>query len=207
MSKGYLALILHAHLPYVRHPEHEGFLEEDWLFEAISECYIPLLSRLQRILADGVRCRLTLSISPTLLEMLSDPLLRARYQKYLESRVELSAKEVHRTKNSTQAEPARMYYDSYRAVYRFFQEEYRQDLIKAFRELQELNAVELITCPATHPFMPFIAQEEVQRVHRAPSRAAVPETRICTRLMTRMIAVSTHPTAAAIPRSPSSNPR
>ena len=80
MSKGYLALILHAHLPYVRHPEHEGFLEEDWLFEAISECYIPLLSRLQRILADGVRCRLTLSISPTLLEMLSDPLLRARYQ-------------------------------------------------------------------------------------------------------------------------------
>ena len=29
MSKGYLALVLHAHLPYVRHPEHENFLEEE----------------------------------------------------------------------------------------------------------------------------------------------------------------------------------
>ncbi len=30
--KGYFALVLHAHLPFVRHPEHERFLEEDWFF-------------------------------------------------------------------------------------------------------------------------------------------------------------------------------
>src|SRR5512133_1435547 len=41
--KGYLSLVLHAHLPFVRHPEHEDFLEEDWLYEAISETYLPLL--------------------------------------------------------------------------------------------------------------------------------------------------------------------
>jgi 1,4-alpha-glucan branching enzyme len=40
---GHVALILHAHLPFVRHPEHEHFLEEDWFFEAITESYIPLL--------------------------------------------------------------------------------------------------------------------------------------------------------------------
>ena len=45
---GYLALVLHAHLPYVRHPEYEEFLEEDWLYEAIVETYLPLLEVLQR---------------------------------------------------------------------------------------------------------------------------------------------------------------
>ena len=37
------SLHLHAHLPFVRHPEYEDFLEEDWLYEAISETYLPLL--------------------------------------------------------------------------------------------------------------------------------------------------------------------
>ena len=37
MPKGYLAIVLHAHLPFIRHPEFDDFLEEDWLFEAITE--------------------------------------------------------------------------------------------------------------------------------------------------------------------------
>ena len=41
--QGHFALMLHAHLPFVRHPEHEKFLEENWLFEAITETYIPLI--------------------------------------------------------------------------------------------------------------------------------------------------------------------
>ena len=42
MPNGYLSLVLHAHLPFVRHPEYPDFLEEDWLYEAISETYIYL---------------------------------------------------------------------------------------------------------------------------------------------------------------------
>ena len=30
MSRGYFALVLHAHLPFVRHPEQDFVLEEDW---------------------------------------------------------------------------------------------------------------------------------------------------------------------------------
>ena len=44
--RGYLSLVLHAHLPFVRHPEHEKFLEENWLYEAITESYLPLLQLL-----------------------------------------------------------------------------------------------------------------------------------------------------------------
>ena len=48
--KGYFALVLHAHLPYVRHPEHEEFLEEDWFFEALTETYIPFVEIFDRLL-------------------------------------------------------------------------------------------------------------------------------------------------------------
>ena len=44
--KGYVSFVLHAHLPFVHHPESEDYLEEQWLFEAMSETYIPLLLRL-----------------------------------------------------------------------------------------------------------------------------------------------------------------
>ena len=43
MAVGYFSLILHAHLPFVRHPEYPEFLEEDWLYEAITEVYLPLI--------------------------------------------------------------------------------------------------------------------------------------------------------------------
>ena len=48
-EKGYLSIVLHAHLPYVRHPEAETYIEERWLFEAISETYLPLLMNFQKL--------------------------------------------------------------------------------------------------------------------------------------------------------------
>ena len=42
-------LILHAHLPYVRHLEYPRFLEEDWFFESLNESYIPLLRMLEKL--------------------------------------------------------------------------------------------------------------------------------------------------------------
>ena len=66
MPTGHLALLLHAHLPFVRHPEHGEFLEEDWFFEAITESYIPLLSMMERLLSDEVPFKLTMTVTPTL---------------------------------------------------------------------------------------------------------------------------------------------
>ena len=47
--KGYVSFVLHAHLPFVHHPESEDYLEEQWLFEAISETYIPLITNFQKL--------------------------------------------------------------------------------------------------------------------------------------------------------------
>src|SRR6476646_885709 len=75
MPTGHLALVLHAHLPFVRHPEHEDFLEEDWFFEAITESYIPLLAMMERLGRDDVPFKLTMTVTPTLCAMLQDTLL------------------------------------------------------------------------------------------------------------------------------------
>src|SRR5579885_1498272 len=104
-ERGFLAVILHAHLPYVRHPEYEEALEENWLYEAITETYVPLLLALDRLLADGIDFRLTFSITPTLAFMLSDPLLQSRYLRKLERQRELAEKEVARTKSDPALAP------------------------------------------------------------------------------------------------------
>lgn len=75
MHKGYLCLVLHAHLPFVRHPEEENFLEENWLYEAITETYIPLIRIFEKLVEDRVDFRITMSMTPTLVSMLQDELL------------------------------------------------------------------------------------------------------------------------------------
>src|ERR1035438_7138518 len=94
---GYLSLVLHAHLPFVRQPDHERFLEESWLFEGITETYLPLLHVLHGWLRDRLAARLTVSLSPTLCAMLRDSLLCQRYARHLDSLIELAEKETHRT--------------------------------------------------------------------------------------------------------------
>src|SRR5213592_3144788 len=81
--QGYFSLVLHAHLPFIRHPEHEKFLEENWLFEAITESYVPVLQPLDRSRTDGITARLTVTLTPTLCSMLLDPLLQDRYERHL----------------------------------------------------------------------------------------------------------------------------
>jgi 1,4-alpha-glucan branching enzyme len=78
MDQSYLAIILHAHLPYLRHPEHEYSLEERWLYEPMTESYIPLFMVMEKLLEEGIHFRLTFSVSPTLACMLEDPLLQSR---------------------------------------------------------------------------------------------------------------------------------
>ena len=96
MPLGYLALVLHAHLPFVRHPEYDDFLEEDWFYEAITETYIPLLEMMDGLERDGCDWRLTMSVTPTLAAMLADPLLQYRYVRHIDNLITLSRKEIDR---------------------------------------------------------------------------------------------------------------
>jgi len=153
--QGALLLVLHAHLPYMRYPEHENHLEEAWLHEAMLESYIPLIRVLEDLLNDRTDFRLTFSLTPSLLEMLGDPLLMERFRLYLESRIDLAEREVFRTKNEPElALLARMYQRKFLDVQRYFNG-CKGSLIPAFRSLERSGKIEFMTSAATHAFLPL----------------------------------------------------
>jgi len=153
--KGYLALVLHAHLPFVRHPEENYFLEENWLFEAITETYVPLIRVFESLIRDDVDFRVTMSISPTLAAMFSDHLLQDRYVRHIDKLIELAEKEVARTAHDPQYHGlALMYYGRFMEARDVFVNHYQKNLINAFKKFQESGYLEIIACCATHGFLP-----------------------------------------------------
>jgi 1,4-alpha-glucan branching enzyme len=160
MPKGYLAFVLHAHLPYVRHPEHDAFLEERWFFEAVTETYIPLIKFFSRLIEEGVFFRVTLSLSPTLLAMMEDRLLQERYAAHLSRLIDLSEKELERTQNEPHFHYlAETYHRLFREAEEVFLTQCGGRLSDAFRKFHEHGAVELITTSATHGLLPLLAPQ------------------------------------------------
>ena len=164
MPLGYLSLVLHAHLPFVRHPEYEDFLEEDWLYEAITETYIPLLEVFDGLERDGVDWRMTMSVTPTLAAMLADPLLQFRYVRHLDNLIALSAKEMERTRWSPEFHPlAEMYHSMFLRCREVFVNQYGNNILHGFKRFFDTGKLELITCAATHGFMPLMVINENAR--------------------------------------------
>lgn len=171
MPAGYLSLVLHAHLPYVRHPEHDRFLEEEWFYEAVTETYIPLIKAFGALVRDGVDFRLTMSLTPTLLSMMTDELLQSRYVRHLDRSIQLCEKEMERTRSDEQFYSlAKMYHGLFWEARDIFNH-YGRDLTRAFREFWDLEKLEIITCGATHGFLPLM-QVQPEAV-RAQIRVAV----------------------------------
>ena len=159
--KGYLALVLHAHLPFVRHPEENYFLEENWLFEAITETYVPLIRVFESLIRDDIDFRVTMSISPTLAAMFSDRLLQDRYVRHINKLIELAEKELDRTSHDPQFYGlALMYYNRFIEAREVFIDHYQKNLINAFKKFQESGCLEIITCCATHGFLPNLSINE-----------------------------------------------
>jgi 1,4-alpha-glucan branching enzyme len=160
MAPGYLALVLHAHLPFVRHPEHESFLEESWLFEAITETYIPLIGVFEGLVRDGVPFRLTVSLSPTLVTMLRDQFLQRRYLAHLDKLCQLAESEVQRTRGDSRLGPMARFYRAFFGRTRgLFDHHYQRDLVAAFARLGRAGVLDLITTGATHGYLPLLRIE------------------------------------------------
>ena len=142
MTEGYFALVLHAHLPYIRHPEDPGVMEERWLFEAITECYLPLIRSFERLVKDGVNFRITLSLSPPLISMLNDQLLQERYLRHLNKMIKLAESEIDRNKNDQAFKNvAIMYYRLLNELRRSFENDYGGSLILPIQSLQALGVL------------------------------------------------------------------
>ncbi|MBI5640466.1 MAG: DUF1957 domain-containing protein, partial [Nitrospirae bacterium] len=129
-------------------------------YEAITDTYIPLLNILENLLNDRIDFRITLSLTPTLLEMFNDSLLISRYQRHMDNLIELTEKEVFRTRNDVRFNPVvRMYLRKFLDTKRRFEYTYSRDLTAAFRSLYDSGRIELITSAATHAYLPAIITE------------------------------------------------
>ncbi len=167
---GYVAIVLHAHLPYVRHPEHARSLEERWLFEALWESYLPLLGALDRLAADGIDAGFTVSLSPPLLAMLGDDLLRRRFDDHLLRLDALAARVEARHSGSAFAPAAAFYRRRIEAARRAW-DDLGGDVAGAFARHAAAGHIELLTTAASHAFLPGLLPASIRAQLRLGLRA------------------------------------
>jgi 1,4-alpha-glucan branching enzyme len=161
-ATGSFTFVLHSHLPYARQAGRWPHGEE-WLHEAAAETYIPLLNALYDLQAEGVAARLTLTLTPILLEQLADEDVRRNFLEYVEQKIEAASADVprfERAQDPHMAYLAGFYRDFYGRVRQSFTERYRGDLVGAFRRLQDEGLLEIATCAATHGYLPLLDRDE-----------------------------------------------
>lgn len=156
MSEKALLFVLDAQMPFVRHLDTPGRAEEAQLFAVLSDTWLPLLRSCTAMEADGVPFRFTLSISPTLCEMLDDPLLQERYIAYLDKNIEFGLSELDRHAGSPEEREVIKYHlDRFQADRRDFSETYNRNILGKIDYFALRGHIEILATTATALFMPL----------------------------------------------------
>jgi Uncharacterized conserved protein len=156
MSKpGRVHLLLHAHLPFVREPSYDRFLEENWFFEAMAETYLPIIQMLNRLEEKGVPGTLNFSVSSALLAMLTDRSLLDKFSRHLHKQLELLEREKVRLQNDAERmEVVNFYYRRQVALINTWERDCGCEIVPALKRLEQIGKINLLTCVGTHPFLP-----------------------------------------------------
>jgi 1,4-alpha-glucan branching enzyme len=160
--KGSFTLVLHTHLPYViAHGRWPHGM--DWLNEASAESYIPLLNILNELVEEGYSPKLTIGISPVLIEQLADESFKSEFSSYLHQKIEAAEQnidEFQRYSRKNLLNLALIWKDHYQRIKSVFENGYKKDLVGAFKKLQDDGHIEIITCAATHGYLPLLSLDE-----------------------------------------------
>jgi 1,4-alpha-glucan branching enzyme len=159
---GSFTFVLHSHLPYTRQAGRWPHGEE-WLHEAAAETYVPLLDALNRLKDEGVPARLTLSLTPILLEQLADPDVRTNFRSYLDQKISAASDDIPRFEAANDLHMkylATFYRDWYTSIQDRFLNAYAGNLVPAFRRLQDAGMIEVVTSGATHGYLPLFDRDE-----------------------------------------------
>ncbi|GAG01551.1 unnamed protein product, partial [marine sediment metagenome] len=189
-GQGAFTFVLHSHLPYCRKAGRWPHGEE-WLHEAISETYVPLLNALHDLRDEGIAFGLTISLTPVLAEQLADPDVTQHFLLYLEEEIQAAQRDICRfaSERSAHLEYLASYYrDFYARVRDTYLERFGGDIVGAFKRLQDEGRVEIIASAATHAYLPLLNRDssiygqlragvESYKRHfgRAPRAAWLPE--------------------------------
>jgi 1,4-alpha-glucan branching enzyme len=162
---GAFSFVLHSHLPYVLF--HGQWPHgTDWLFEAAAETYVPLLDVFTDLVSEGILPKATIGITPILAEQLSSVAFKEGFRSYLTQKIDASRDDIADFSRKGEAHMQRlaeMWERFYTAVLEHYTERYRSDIVGAFGRLQEEGAIEIITCAATHGYLPLLGYDEAVR--------------------------------------------
>ena len=163
MSDGNVVFVLHTHLPYVLH-HGEWPHGSDWLCEAVSECYIPLLNVFHDLLAEGVQPSISIDISPILCEQLEHPDFKEIFIRYCDNKINLAHQDAVDMLIAG-VEPhmiylAHFWQDWYSKRKRDFIDVYDTSIVQALKSLQDQGAIELLTCGITHGYLPLLGDDK-----------------------------------------------
>lgn len=174
-SRSAVCVVLHGHLPWVHHPAHPDFLEEDWFLEALVDCYLPLLFVLDDLHRDRIPTRLTVGLTPPLLEMFRAPVLMEKAAGHLDRRVELGHAELDRLGENDPLFAAAEHHLRRAVQMRDYLASERGDLIGAFRRHLESGSLEILASTASHAVLPLVLTKEARRVQIASGVTAYRE--------------------------------
>ncbi|MDR2149651.1 MAG: DUF1957 domain-containing protein [Spirochaetaceae bacterium] len=156
MGRYTFSLVLNAHTPFIRHPEVDRVMEEQWFFEALSDTYLPLLELCNRLEADHVPFRLGLVLSPTLCHSFQDTLLIQRYLDYVDHQIEFGQAEQTRAAGYPDRQHlAQLFCDAVAEKKKRFIHQYDKKILEAFKYFQRKGSIELLLTTATNAFLPF----------------------------------------------------
>ncbi|QHN04915.1 DUF1957 domain-containing protein [Granulicella sp. WH15] len=163
-ASGFLTFTLHAHLPYVvNHGTWPHGME--WLHEAAAETYLPLLRVLGRLEKDGIGLRCNLNLSPILMEQLSHPVFIAEFPNYVMRKI-VAAREDEaffaQSGETHYAETARFWHKFFSDALADFQA-LNGNIIAGFKHFHQAGLIEIITCAATHGYLPLLGTDESVR--------------------------------------------
>lgn len=161
MPLGSFTFVLHSHIPYVRKAGRWPHGEE-MLHEAIAESYVPLLNALNDLKNEGVEPRLTIGLTPILLEQIADADVQNHFELYLEERLALAEADLARHEAQGQGHLiylARWYRDWYANILASFRERYARDLVGAFKKLRDAGNLDILTGAATHGYLPLFERD------------------------------------------------
>jgi 1,4-alpha-glucan branching enzyme len=160
---GEFTFVLHSHLPYARLAGRWPHGEE-WIHEAASETYIPLLNTLYDLKEDDIDFRLTIGMTPILSEQLADADVLDHFDQYLEEKIEAAKKDMVYFADEETADThllylAEWYRDWYEEIKQAFDERFQRDIIGALRQLQDEGYIEITTSAATHGYLPLLGRD------------------------------------------------
>ena len=159
MSIGYFGLVLHGHIPWCK---KSGVWPagEEWLMEAMNETYIPMLNILRELKAEGLKTAITINITPILAEQLADEYMKQRFSEYMEDLISRAKNDIKKFENHpVQKVIAEFHLKNFKHVLDTFYHNYYRDILGSFKWLQDEGMVELITCGATHGFLPLFESD------------------------------------------------